>query len=225
MSARDSRRVWAALSYPVSGDATERPLLVAWVLVLLADVVPVLPLLPLYGYLLEVLVASERGTPPHPFLPDIPRLIVRGAEAAVVAVAYLAVPLVVLLVTVYGATTAVSGGLTGTPSVLTFYAGSTAVLCIAFVGAYLCPIGLLRLGTEGSVRAAFDPATLRRVGGHAGYFAGWTAGSILLGVAGALGVGISSIPRVGPVVAALVIAYGAMVAFHVWGRGAARAAG
>lgn len=211
-----------ALTYPVSGESTERPLLVAWILVALGFLVPLLPLIPLLGYLVDVLAASQRSAPAPPFPRDAHRLLSRGSKGFAVLAVYLVVPITVLLISIYGALTVSEGPVTGSMTVLTVYAGSTAVFCLAFLGAYLCPIGLSLLGSEGSLRAAFDASSLRETGGHAAYFVGWVAGVVLFGLAGVLAAATFTIPRLGPVIASLVLAYGSILACHVWGRGVSR---
>lgn len=210
------------LAYPVGGAAGERPVLAGWILILLAFLVPVLPLIPLLGYLVAVLAASERGDDAPPFLARPRHLLWRGLLATVVLAVYLAIPAIVLVVTVFGAVTV--GGLrdAGFVATVTIYAGSTAVLTLSLAGLYLCPVGLGRLGAEGRLRAAFDGAALRSVGGHAAYFVAWVVGALVLGFAGLVATTALSITRLGPVVASLVLAYGSILAVHLWGRGLAR---
>lgn len=212
------RAIARTLAHPVRGTAGEQPLLAVWVLVLAAMLVPLLPLVPVFGYLVRVLDASAREQPAPPLYRDIHSLLVTGFKALLVLLAYLAVPLAVLLVSVYGALSMSTDPSSGLVSTVTFYGGSTAVFCISLVGTYLCPVGLWNLGASSSLRAAFDTASLRRVGGHAAYFASWSVGVVLLVVVLVVAAALGSIPRLGPIVGSLVVAYGSILTVHLWGR-------
>lgn len=208
-----------AFSYPVRGERAERPFLATWVAFLVAVVVPVLPVIPVVGYLVRLLVARGRGEDAPAFLASARALLRRGVGGSLVAAVYLAVPLVALLVTVYGAMEAGAGTGDDPGAALLFYGGSTAVLCLALAGAYLCPVALYAYGDERALRAAFRPGTLRAVGGHAAYFTRWVAGATVLAVAVGIAGATASVPRAGPVVATAAVAYGVLVAFGIIGRG------
>lgn len=211
---------WTALlGYPVAGERGEQPLLACWILVLASFVVPVLPLVPVVGYLVRVLVAGADDDAAPAFLAAPVALLRRGVGGLLVAVASLLVPAIAVVVTVYGAA---EGRTVTDPTFATgiaFYAGSTAVLCLALAGAYLCPVALYGYGRTGSLRGAVDVGAIRRVGGHAAYFTRWATGLVVLLVASAVASAALGIPRAGPVVAALLASYGAVLATHLWGRG------
>lgn len=207
-----------AFGYPFVGENGERPLVAVWVLYMLAFLVPVVPLVPVVGYLARVVHASVQGET-APSVRSAPvSLLRRGIGGFVVAFGYMAVPILVLAVTVYGAS--VSGPPAGTDlfDSVVVYGGSTAVLCLVLTGAYLAPIGLATYVERESLRSAFTPASLRDVALHAAYFARWTAGLVAVTLTLSLANVFSNAPRVGPVLAALVLAYGSILAFHVWGR-------
>ncbi|MFB6074721.1 MAG: DUF4013 domain-containing protein [Haloarculaceae archaeon] len=210
-----------ALAYPLSGPATERPLVACWTLVLLAVFVPFLPLIPLAGYLVRVLVASVRGDPAPRLLEGARSLLAAGVVAWGLLVVYLALPAALLLVTVQGAL-AREGTQASLPTIGIMYAGSTAVLLLSMAGAYLWPLAVAEYSQAGSVRAAFDWSAFRRPATHGGYFVWWIVGAAALAVALALAVRTAAVPRIGPVIAGLLAAYGALLAFHLWGRAIAR---
>ena len=101
----------AAVTYPIAGDAAERPLLAVWLLLALSVVVPVLPAVPVVGYLVRVLAATERGESIPPFLAEPRTLARRSVGGAVVSLAYLGVPFAALLVTLLSVATIATAGL------------------------------------------------------------------------------------------------------------------
>ena len=213
---------YGAVGYPLAGEAGERPVVVGWILGMLAFIVPVVPLVPFLGYLVRVVGASERGDPAPPLRRDPRRLARESVAGLAVCTAYLLVPLVALAVTVYGAVTSETADLAFVGS-LPVYGGSTAVLVLALAGAYLLPVALSEVA-DGSVRGAFDRRRILPVAAHAAYFTRWTAGAVAFSLTVSVANLASDAPRVGPVVAGLALAYGSVLACHLWGRavGAAR---
>lgn len=212
-----------AFGYPFGGEDREQPVVVGWILLLLAFLVPVVPAVPFLGYLVRVVRASEREEPAPGFRRDLAGLLRESAAAVVVCVGYLLVPVVLLLVTVYGAVTASTTPNLGFTGGLVVYGGSTVVLGLAVLGGYLLPIGLALYAREGSLGAAFSPGELRPIATHAAYFSRWTGGAVALSLSISVANLVSATPRVGPVVAALVLSYGSILSVHVWGRAVATA--
>ncbi|TKX75971.1 DUF4013 domain-containing protein [Halorubrum sp. GN11_10-6_MGM] len=210
----------AAVTYPIAGDAAERPLLAVWLLLALSVVVPVLPAVPVVGYLVRVLVASERGDSIPEFLADGRTLVRRSLGGLVVCLVFLGVPFAALLVTLYGIVSLEPGANAPVGRIL---AGSTAVLLVGILGTYLAPISLTTYGREGSLRRAFSPAALRPVAGHAAYFFGWTLGFTALVVTAGVGGALFTVSRAGPLFGTFVLAYGLLVTAYLWGRAVERA--
>lgn len=214
---------FGTLAYPVSGATTERPLLACWVLVLLGFLVPVLPLIPFVGYLVRVLVVSARGDPDPPaFLDDLSGLVRLGLGGTVVAVGYLAVPVVLLLVTVNGAL-GFSGELDGFVESLLFFSGSTIVLTLSLVAVYLFPVALISYGRERRLRAAVDRATVLSLPRRLNVFVGWAIGFVVVSVGAGVATAVLGRFRLGPVLASLVVAYTLVLASQYIGRAVARA--
>jgi len=205
----------AAVAYPIAGDAAERPLLAVWLLFAVSVVIPVLPALPVVGYLVRVLAASERGDALPPFLADGRTLVWQSVGGVIAGLAFLGVPFAALLVTVYGVVTLTPGANAPVGRVLI---GSTAVLVTALVGLYLLPVSLAAYGRDGSLRRALSLGTLRPVAGHAAYFFGWTLGVTALVVAVGIGGALFTVTRIGPLFGTFVLAYGVLVAAYLWGR-------
>jgi len=226
----------AALTYPFGSPERELPVVTVWVCLLLAIVAPILRivsalgllasvifLLPVFGYLVRLAVASEEGQA-APFLLEDPfGLLRRGLGGFLISFVYLIVPFVLLLVTIHGAIYTDQVPDPNSFSVLTIYAGSTAVLVLSLTGAYLLPIALATYGQEGSLRAAFSWSRLRPVTTKAAYFAGWAAGLGIFAFVTAIAVGLSGVHRAAPIIATAMMAYTLLLVVHVWGRALARA--
>lgn len=217
---------YGVFGYSVGGEGRERPLVACWILLMLAFLLPLFAIVPvavLLGYLLRVLDASAGGDAAPRFLTAPRSLVRRGVGAVVVVVGYLAVPVAALLVTVYGAMTGVGEGDVSAAQSLLLYGGSTAVLVLFIVAAYLVPAALATYAESGSLGRAFGPGALRPLAGHAAYFARWMAGAVTVGLTAALASVGLQVRHVGPVVASLILAYGLLLAVHVWGLGVKRA--
>lgn len=214
---------FGVFGYPLGGDARERPLVVTWILAMLgflAVPLAVVAVVPIVGYLVRVVDASATGRA-APSMGGDPRSLLRqGVAGTAVTVGYLAVPLAALLVTVYGAVTTVEGATLSFGEQLVVYGGSTAVLLLFVTACFLVPAALAVYAEVGSARAAFTPGLLRPLAGHAAYFSRWMAGAVTFGMAVSLASLALQIRTAGPIVASLVLAYGAVLAAHVWGVGA-----
>lgn len=210
------------LTYPISGPGRERPLVATWALVLAGFLLPLLPWILAVGYLVRVLDASDRGDPAPRFFADARAYLRDALGGTALTVLFLAGPFLALLITVYGARFGVEGVEPGNTPTLLIYAGSTVVLAVALLGSYLLPVALFRFGRTGSLRSALSGRWLRLAGLHGAYFAGWTLGAVL----GLTGVGLAvrlfSVGRIGPPIAALVLAHAGIVTAYVWGRALSR---
>jgi hypothetical protein len=216
------RRSYAAiLRAPIHSDAAERPLLGIWLVLALSWIVPILPLVIVVGYVVRALVATERGDALPTFLADGRSLVRRSLGGSLLCLVFLGVPALALLVTVYGALWGTNPS-EGVP-VGRLLAGSTAVILFGLVGLYLAPIALTTYGQTGSIRSGLSLGTFRSIGGHGAYFFGWTIGCVALSMTAALAGLLANVPQVGPVVAALALAYGLLVTTFVWGRAIGRA--
>lgn len=210
-------RLREAIVFPFRGERREGPLVTGWVLVLANGLLPVVPLVPLAGYLLRVLCVSAQGHDiPPPFLEDFWALTRTGVGTLLVGTVYLLAPVTLLGLSVHGAATR---GVTdlSVSAMFVILAGATATLVLSSVGVYLLPIGLLSY-TTGDLRAAFAPDRLRSVGGDPQYFLGWVLGVVVITAGFVLALTITHLPVVGQLLASLVVAYAALVVARLWGR-------
>lgn len=147
-----------ALAYPFRGEPRFDAVLVGGGLHLLAVWLPVLPFLVVAGYLVRVLeetaAAPRLREATRPDWRPVGPLLRDGAVAVGVCLAYLAVPIGLLVVTLGGPLerTDPTGGTDG----LVFLVGSTVVLLVSLAAAYPLPAALAAYARERRVRAAFD---------------------------------------------------------------------
>ncbi|WP_117595187.1 DUF4013 domain-containing protein [Haloprofundus halophilus] len=179
-----------SLRYPLGGDGAAERIIVGGGLHVVTAFVPLVPLILVFGYLVRVLdhvgdgpAAFRDGTPPG--FGDWRALVVDGVKATLVILCYVAGPLVVLLVTLGGASELSPETLAGTASIAVL-AGSTAALLAALGVAYLLPAALAGYARERRVRAAFDRSLLRTTATDARYFVAVVAAAGLLSVAAVL---------------------------------------
>lgn len=188
----------AALSYPLrdDGDGDRSALdvvLVGGGLHLLAALVPVVPLVPVAGYLVRVLDRAASADPRAfrddacpPSFRGVGRLFADGLAAAAVALAYLSVPLVVLVVTARGIGLAAVGADPSTATGVGFLAGSTVTVLLALAFAYPLPAALTAYARDRELRAAFDADRLWAAVTDARYFVAVGIGVLAVGLAVAL---------------------------------------
>lgn len=200
-----------ALRYPLRGDRGDaiETLAVGGGLHLLAAYVPLLPLVPVVGYLVGVLREDGDGDPP---LFRRPRRLLRdGVLGTVVCLAYLLPPLALLVVTVGWA--AVEGVPAAVPRALVIVA-STLSLLTAALFAYLLPAALVGLARAG-LRGAFAPRELFDTVASGRYFYAWVVGAATLGAAAALAPGLNRVA-----LGFFLLFYAEVVAAVAWTAGA-----
>lgn len=230
-----------ALRYPIRGDRAEERLLVGGILALAAGVLArlgllamfaVVPAILLAGYALAVFrdsaaterrdsAATERpatGTNAPPEFSDLGALAADGLRALAVALAFLALPAAVLVVTLVGARTG--------PATLDFgrtlsvFGAGTVALVFALAAAYLLPAALVGVARRGTVRAAFDRGELGRTAGDGDYFVGWVAALSTGGLAAATLGALASLGRPGEVLALALAFYALVAVSRLLGRAA-----
>jgi hypothetical protein len=174
-----------ALRYPARGSDAVATVAVGGGLHLLAEWVPVLPFVLVFGFLVRALghaaAPDDRGRPQFT-LAALPGLVRDGLAGVVVAVAYLAVPVAVLATTTWGLVGRGGDGRAGLIVIL----GGTAALAFVAPFVYLLPAGLTGYAVEGRLRAAVDRSRLRRTASDARYLVAWLVGVGALGTTAAL---------------------------------------
>lgn len=159
------------LAYPVRGSPRLDALLVGGGLHLLAVWIPVVPFVAVLGYLARVLAATaETGSVADADRPDwrpVRSLLGDGLRLTATCVGYLAVPVVLLVVTLGGPLERADP--TGTTDGLVFLVGTTFVTVFAFAAAYPLPAALVAVARDRTLRAAIDRDRIVTATRDAGY--------------------------------------------------------
>ncbi|WP_435074010.1 DUF4013 domain-containing protein [Halorubrum sp. HHNYT27] len=210
----------AILTYPVRGSRRLDALVVGGGLHLLAVWLPVLPFVAVAGYLARVLVATATAgpdtDPDRPGWRPIGPLVRDGLRASVTVVGYLAVPVILLTVTLGGPLEGIDP--TGTTDGIFFIVGSTVSTLLAFALLYPLPAALVAVSRERSLRAAVDATLVGAATRDAGYLV-----AVLL-AAGGLGVVFAAYAALNAVALGFFVAfYAEVVAAAAVGRATARA--
>lgn len=217
-----------ALRYPWHDGETGVTLVVGGILTLLSPLV--LPGLVVLGYGLRVVedVMDDRPTPPSFREPGT--LLVRGVKAAVVIVAYVAVPLAAsagLLGVVAGA-----AGFrfdAGVPSIGRAMAAGGLVLVVvlllagvALVAAYLAPAALVHLARTRRLGAAFSFGDVRSLAGADAYGSAWLL-ALAVFVLASVVLAVLNAAAIGVIVSGFVTFYAFVAMAYLYAVGATRA--
>ncbi|MFO8116026.1 MAG: DUF4013 domain-containing protein [Halorubrum sp.] len=174
----------SVLTYPVRGSPRLDALVVGGALHLLAVWLPIAPLVAVAGYLARVLVATATAEPhetaERPGWRPLGPLLRDGLRLSATTVGYLAVPVVLLTVTLGGPLEEIDP--TGATGGLFFIVGTTVSTLLAFALCYPLPAALVAVARERSLRAAVDATLVGAATRDAGYLV-----AVLL-AAGGLGV-------------------------------------
>ena len=161
------------ISYPLKGDSALGRIFVGGLLGIFG--ILIVPSIILMGYLLRVLEGSARGAAEPPAFEDWGGLLSDGLKGFVVTIAYGILPFLLVAFSVgFGSLGAASGsdaaaGIMGGVGLL----GALVSLVAMFVLYYLIPAALTNMALEGSVGAAFDFGTLKRVLLSVDYLVAW----------------------------------------------------
>ncbi|GAB3669022.1 DUF4013 domain-containing protein [Halopiger thermotolerans] len=175
------------------------------------------PLFLVWGYVVRVLERTSRGDDEAPRFEDWGGMLIDGAKASVILLAYSLVPIVVGTVLV-GIATLVAGG--SVDSIGAAAAAVTGLVTFAtvLVVAYAVPAAITNFAVEGRLAAGFDVGAVRPILASGTYAVAWLlalgiviAGSIVTGA-------LNEIPFVGVVLGAIVGFYALVAAYHAIGH-------
>lgn len=180
------------LAYPFRGEGRLDALLVAGGLHLLAVWIPLVPLVAVVGYLLRVLRATADAgrvrDAERPGWRPVRPLLVDGLRGVAVLLGYLAVPVVLLVVTLGGPLEEFDP--TGTTDGLLFLVGSTVVMLLTLGAVYPLPAALVAVARERRLRAAVDRRLVGSACRDGGYLfavvVAWTLLALVAAVYGPL---------------------------------------
>ncbi|WP_254280323.1 DUF4013 domain-containing protein [Haloarcula marina] len=199
-----------AIYYPQRGPGWLWTLVTGSLLVLVGTVTFV-PLIPVQGYLLRVLRSTAEERPNPPKFTDWGDLFVDGARSIAVQVAYLFVPVLLVLFGVVAP--AVAPPAVGTALLVL---GGFALVAVL----YFLPGALTRLATTDSLAAAFDIRAVAAAARRPIYVVAVVEAYVALFVVAGLG-GVLVLILIGSVFAF----YGQVVGYHLFARGYAGATG
>jgi len=226
-----------ALKYPVENDDRTETVLIGGLLTLLAWLL--LPAVLVAGYFQRVLAATNAGEP-TPSFGDWGDLFGEGLKAVAVALAYFALPIVLLgavlatLLVFSVETTVVESGVPTDPgtvvepatsaepgllSVAVVFGGLALAGVTGLAAWYVLPAALARLAVDGRFSAAFELRELAGIVATGPYATGWLLALVVLAIDGAVLSTLASIPIVGWALAPFAVFYLNVVAVALYGQG------
>lgn len=208
-----------ALTYPTESDDWLRTVLIGGVLSFFGFLL--VPLVPVYGYLVRVIRHTLAGDPRPPSFDDWGALFTDGVKFLVIAIAYLFVPGIVGSITIGGSIAAVATGTRGGAAIgiagLAF--GLLLTLVLALVFGYLAAAALVNFVYEERLGAAFDIGTLDGIVLSADYAVAWLLSLVVFVGAAVVSGALNLVPLLGAFVAAFVFFYAQVVAATLWADG------
>jgi hypothetical protein len=229
--------------FPLEDDERVEKFLIGTLLALFSGFL--IPLLPLYGYLLNVAEGGMEDATDLPAFAEWESLFVDGIKALVILLIYqLPALLVVILSGVVLFALGVGGGEQLVPvGIAVFVVGLLVSVLVGIVFNYLGIVAVLGFAHEREFGAAFDVDTIRDVALDTDFAIAWLYGlglaivlNVLVGIVLFFVQLIALIPIIGWLIAiaglllfgplsAAVAFYSQVVAFRVWGRGYADSRG
>lgn len=230
------------IGFPLRDDDRIEKLLIGTLLTLFGGFL--IPLLPVYGYLLNVARSGMDETEQLPEFTDWGSLFADGLKGVVIVLVYQLPPLAISLFAA-GAAVALGsqGEQLGLLGVIVFALGLLIAAVVWVLVSYLGIVAVLTFAAEGELGAAFDNDLIRPVAFDTDFAIPLLYGlglvvalNILVGVVLFFLQFIALVPIIGWIIAVLALFfigplgaaasfYGQVVAFRVWGRGYAESRG
>lgn len=203
------------ITYPMESDDWLVTTLIGGVLLFLS--VLIIPLLVVYGYLIDVIRGSLAGASEPSAFGDWGALLVDGLQAWIIGLIYMLVPLLVGGLTVGGSIAAMATGTEGGAAAGFggFFLGILITSLVALLFGYLSVVALVNFAREGEFGAAFDVSVLKQVALTKEFAVPWLVSIVLFFVASFVNV----IPFIGWLLAPFVGFYAAIVAADLWADG------
>ncbi|AUG48823.1 hypothetical protein BVU17_03060 [Haloarcula taiwanensis] len=211
------------LRYPMEDDDWTVTILIGGVLSLLSFLV--VPVILVYGYLVQAVRERADGATQPPAFEDWGELLVDGLKAWAISIVYMLVPLVVFGVTVGGSLFAIATGTrAGAGAGLAGLFGGLAIsFVLSLVFGYVATAGIIHFACTGEFGAGFDFGTLRTLVLSPEYATPWLV-SIALFIAVNVVVNLLNvIPFLGSLVAVILSPFATfyvlVVATDLWAGG------
>lgn len=208
-----------ALTYPTARDDWLKTVLIGGVLTVFGFLL--VPLVPVYGYLVRVIRHSLAGDPRPPSFDDWGALFTDGVQFLVVGVVYLIVPGLVGSITVGGSIAAIATGTrSGTVAGLAGLAfGLLVTFVLALVFGYLGAAAIVNFVYEERLGAAFDVGAIGEVALSGDYAVAWLLSLVVFVGAAVVSGALNVVPFLGAIVSAFVVFYAQVVAATLWADG------
>lgn len=207
------------VTYPMQSDEWVKTLVVGGVLVFFGFLL--VPLFVAYGYVVRAMRHSLDMEPEPPVFEDWGELLVDGAKAMVIGLAYMLVPLIVAGLTIGGSIAAMATG--NEAAAAAGFGGLwigfllSGILALAF--GYLAVVALVNFADAGRFGAGFEFETIRTVALDREFAMAWLVSIALFVVASIVG----AIPFIGWILAPFATFYVTVVAANLWAGGFTRA--
>lgn len=202
-------------TYPMQSDEWVKTVLIGGIMIFFSFLL--IPLFIAYGYIVRAIRSSLADDPTPPVFSDWEKLLVDGAQAFVIGIIYLLVPLIVAGVTVGGSIMVIA---TGGEAGAAFGVGGmffglmiSTLLSIAF--GYFAIVALVNFAREERFGAAFDLDVIKTVALNKEYAIAWLVSVVAFILVGIVGM----IPLVGWMFAPFASFYAAVVAANLWAGG------
>lgn len=209
----------SAVRYPAESDDVVKTVLIGGLLTIFGFLL--VPLFVLAGYLVRVFDRTAAGDEVPPTFDDFGEMTVTGVKAAVIALVYGFVPLLVgggvVLVGIVGIG-AGGDGLLGGLGVLGVLVGGMAWFVLALLVAYLLPAALANFARTRSVGSGFDFGTLKPIWTSRSYALAWGTTLVVLLIGGVVAGVLNVVPILGTIAGAFVGFYFSVAAYSVIGR-------
>ena len=213
------------VTYPTKSDEWLKTVLIGGILTVFGFLL--VPMLPVYGYIIRTLRHRLDGRPEPPSFNDWGSLFVDGLQAWIIGIIYLLIPFIVGGVTVGGSIAAMAtGSRAGSAAGMAGLVGGFAItFVLMLVFGYFAVVAVVNFAREDRFGAAFDVNTIRAVALDQDYAIPWGVSVVVFIVAGVIASVLNIIPFLRVVVGSFVFFYAQIVAAALWANGFAASLG
>lgn len=208
-----------ALGFPTNGDDTLKTLVIGAACLVFSFLI--LPAILLQGYMVRVLGAAAARSETPPSFTDWGEMLVDGLKLLVISIGYFLIPIIlyfIALLIVGGG--ALAGGDIGAGIGLLGGLLFLVTILVMLVAGYLLPAAATNFARTDDLGAAFDFGTVTSGAFTADYFVAWLMAVVIGGVLNFVGSLLAII-----LVGFLLLFYGQVVTYYLFGRGFARGIG
>lgn len=212
-----------SVTYPMENEDWMKTVVIGGLLMLFSFLL--VPLFVVYGYLVRTIRERLDDNREPPVFDEWGELLVDGLKAWVIGLVYMAIPLVVMGVTVGGAVVAMATGTdAGVAAGLSaLFAGLLVSFVLFLVFGYLAVAAVVNFAREGRFGAGFDVGVIREVAFSRDFAVAWLTAVAVFLVAGVVVGVLNVIPILGFVLGSFLTFFVSVVAAKIWADGFASA--